>query len=200
MKKLTALLQNLRPVKILSIFLAATFLFFIQACNRPTIAGQPPQPASQPPNAKRYDPTKDYPLSPYQGGINNFSDVDPRAKAAEKSARAKADELIENSQRNIERKGIDSNEQYMRNYRQGTPFGERVKNLGEDVGSSAEELREGVTKGTQRGVENLQENVEGAVKDLSKNVQRGTEDIGKNIQRRAEDTGEAVNRTFRDTD
>ncbi|TAF11050.1 MAG: hypothetical protein EAZ77_01975 [Nostocales cyanobacterium] len=193
MKRLTYWLQNLRLLKIISVFLAATLLFLAQACNRPTIAGQPPQPLGQPPNVKRYDPTKDYPISPYQGGMNNFSDVDPRSIKTEKAARAKADELIENAQRNLERKGIDSKEQYIRNYRQGTPFGERVKNLGEDVGSSAEELREGVTKGTQRGVENLQENVENAAKDLTKNVQRGTEDIGKNIQRRADDTGEAIN-------
>ncbi|MBD2292433.1 hypothetical protein H6G06_02785 [Anabaena sphaerica FACHB-251] len=200
MKRLTTLLQNLRPLKILTVFLAASFLFLVQACNRPTIAGQPPQPSAQPPNEKRYDPTKDYPISPYQGGMNNFSDVDPRSKAAEKSARVRADELIENAQRNIERKGIDSTEQYVRNYREGTPFGERVKNLGEDVGSSAEELREGVSKGTQRGVENLQRNVGSGVKDLTKNVQRGTEDIGKNIQRRTEDTGDAINRTFREAD
>ncbi|MBK1986236.1 hypothetical protein A0J48_001495 [Sphaerospermopsis aphanizomenoides BCCUSP55] len=199
MKKVITWLHNLRPMKIITVFLASTFLFLVQACNRPSIAGQPPQPAGQPPNVKRYDPTKDYPISPYQGGMNNFSDVDPRARDAERAARARADELIENAQRNIERKGIDSTEEYVRNYRQGTPFGERVKNLGEDVGSSAEELREGVTKGTKRGVENLQENVENATKGLTKNVQRGSEDIGKNIQRRTEDTGEAFNRNLRDS-
>jgi hypothetical protein len=196
MKRVINWLQNLQLMKILTVFLAATFLCLVQACNRPSIAGQPPQPAGQPPNVKRYDPTKDYPISPYQGGMNNFSDVDPRAREAEKAARYRADQLIENAQRNIERKGIDSTDQYMRNYRQGTPLGERVKNLGEDVGSSAQELTEGVSKGTKRGVENLQENIGGAAKDLTKNVQRGTEDVGRNMQRRAEDVGEAVNRTM----
>jgi flagellar biosynthesis/type III secretory pathway protein FliH len=200
MKRVITSLQNLRPLRILTVFLAASFLFLVQACNRPTIAGQPPQPAGQPPNVQRYDPTKDYPLSPYEGGINNFSDVDPRANKSEKAAKERADELIENAQRNVESKGIDSTEQYVRNYRSGTPFGERVKNLGEDVGSSAEELREGVTKGTQRGVENLQENVGNAAKGLTKNVQRGTEDIGKNLQRTAEDAGQAVRRNVRDAD
>jgi hypothetical protein len=199
-KKLITWVQNLRPLKIITVFLAATFLFLVQACNRPTIAGQPPQPAGQPPNVQRYDPTKDYPISPYQGGMNNFSDVDPRSREAQKSARDRADALIENAQRNIERKGIDTTDQYVRNYREGTPFGERVKNLGEDVGSSAKEVREGVTKGTKRGVENLQENVGNAAKGLTKNVQRGTEDVGKNIQRRTEDAGEAVNRTLREPD
>jgi hypothetical protein len=200
MKRVINLLQNLQPMKIFTVFLAVVCLFLTQACNRPTIAGQPPQPAGQPPNVKRYDPTKDYPISPYQGGMNNFSDVDPRTRADEKAARYRADQLIENAQRNIERKGVDSTDQYIRNYRQGTPFGERVKNLGEDVGSSAQELTEGVTKGTKRGVENLQENVGGAAKDVTKNLQRGTEDVGRNLQRQAEDTGEAINRNLRVAD
>lgn len=196
MRRVINWLQNLQPMKVITVFLAAIFLCLVQACNRPTIAGQPPQPAGQPPNVKRYDPTKDYPISKYQGGMNNFSDVDPRAREAEKAARYRADQLIENAQRNIERKGVDSTDQYMRNYRQGTPLGERVKNLGEDVGSSAQELTEGVTKGTKRGVENIQENFGSAAKDLTKNVQRGSEDVGKNLQRQAEDVGEAVNRTM----
>ncbi|MEA5619871.1 hypothetical protein VB711_18765 [Cronbergia sp. UHCC 0137] len=200
MKRLIDWLENLQVFRILTIFLAGIFLCLIQACNRPGIAGQPPQPAGQPPNVQRYDPTKDYPLSPYQGGMNNFSDVDPRAKTAEKAARRRAEALIENAQRNIENKGVDSAEEYVRNYREGTPFDERVKNLGEDVGSSAEELREGVVRGTKRGVENLQENIEGGAKGLSKSVQRGAEDIGKNIQRTAEDTGEAIKRTVKEAD
>jgi predicted transcriptional regulator len=200
MKKLITWVHNLHPLKIITVFLAVTFLFLVQACNRPTIAGQPPQAAGQPPNVQRYDPTKDYPISQYKGGMNNFSDVDPRSREAQKLARDRADALIENAQRNIEHKGIDTTDQYVRNYREGRPFSERVKNLGKDVGSSATEVREGVTKGTRRGVENLQENVENAAKGLTKNVQRGTEDVGKNIQRRTEDLGEAVKRNLKGAD
>jgi hypothetical protein len=193
-------LNNLQPLKILGVFLAGIFLFLAQACNRPGIAAQPPQPASQPPNAERYDPTKEYPLSSPAGGMNNFSDVDPRASRLEKYSDARAKALVENSRRNIEQKSVDSPEQYVRNYQRGTPFDERVKNLGEDVGSSAEEVREGLTRGTKRGVDNLQENLGGAAKDVTKNVQRGAEDVRKNIQRSIEDTGEAVNRTLREAD
>ncbi|BAZ33301.1 hypothetical protein NIES4074_58110 [Cylindrospermum sp. NIES-4074] len=200
MKRVITWVKSLRPVKIFTVFLAGIFLVLAQACNRPGIAAQPPQPAAQPPNAERYDPTKSYDLSTPEGGMNNFSDVDPRAKADEKAAKARAEALAENARRNVEEKGIDSTEQYVRNYREGTPFGQRVKNLGEDVGSSSEEVREGVTKGTQRGVENLQENTGNAAKDLTKNIQRATEDAKKNLQRTAEDAGDAVKRTFREAD
>jgi hypothetical protein len=200
MKKAMTWLKNIRPLKVLTVFLAGIFLFLTQACGAPGVATQPPQPENQSPYSKRYDPTKDYPLSSPAGGMNNFSDVDPRGKLDEKAANDRADALAKNAQRNVEQKGIDSREQYGRNYQQGTPLGERVKNLGEDVGSSADELREGVVKGTQRGFENLKGNTQNAAKDLTKNVQRGAEDAGKNVQRTAEDAGDTVKRTVRDMD
>ncbi len=184
MKTVITWLQNLRPFKVLTVFLAVTFLFLVQACNRPGIAAQPSQPAGQPPNVQRYDPSaQQYKISPREGGMNEFSDVDPRAKKAEEAANARAKDLIENAQKNVETKRIDSVEKYVRNYQEGTPLDQRVKNLGEDVNSSAEELREGVTKGTQKGIENLQENIQNAAKDLGKNIQRTAEDTTDGLRR-----------------
>ncbi|MEH2105667.1 hypothetical protein [Nostoc sp.] len=188
MKKAMTWLKNIRPLKVLTVFLAGIFFFLTQACGAPGIATQPPQPGAQAPNTERYDPTKDYPLSSPSGGINNFSDVDPRARD-EKAANDKAEALVKNAQKNIEQKGADSPEQYGQNYKQGTPLGERVKNLGEDIGSSAEEVRKGLVKGTQRGIENIKGNTQNAAEDVTKNVQRG-----------AEDAGDAVKRTVRDID
>jgi len=184
MRTVISWLQNLRPLKVLTIFLAVSFLFLAQACNRPGIAAQPPQPAGQPPNVQRYDPSaQNYTISPREGGINEFSDVDPRAKKSEKAANARAEDLIKNAQKNVESKGIDSVDQYVRNFQAGTPLDERVKRLGENVSSSAEELREGVTKGTQRGIENLQGNIQNAAKDLGKNIQRTSEDAANGLRK-----------------
>ena len=190
MKKAMNWLKSIRPLKVLTVFLAGTFLFVAQACSSPGIATEPPQPES--PYTQRYDSTKDYPLSSPAGGMNNFSDVDPRAKLDEKAANDRSDALAKNSQKNIDQKGIDSPEQYGRNYKQGTPLGERVKNLGEDIGSSANELGEGVVKGTQRGIENLKGNTQNATEGVTKNVQRGAEDAGKNVKRTAEDASNTV--------
>lgn len=205
MKKAMNWLKNIRPLKVLTVFLAGMFLFMTQACGSPGVATQPPQPGSQAPNVKRYDSTKDYPSSSPSGGMNNFSDVDPRAKD-EKAANDKAEALVKNAQKNIDQKGIDSREQYGRNFQQGTSLGERVKNLGEDIGSSADEVREGLVKGAQRGFENLKgntqdaaEETQNAAKDLTKNVQRGADDAGKNVQRTAKDAGKNVQRTAEDT-
>ncbi|MBE8999289.1 MULTISPECIES: hypothetical protein [unclassified Nostoc] len=193
MKKAMNWLKSIRPLKVLTVFLAGIFLFLTQACGAPGIATQPPQPGAQAPNTERYDPTKDYPLSSPSGGMNNFSDVDPRARD-EKAANDRADALVKNAQRNIDQKSVDSPRQYGENYKQGTPLGERVKNLGEDIGSSAEEVRKGVVKGTQRGIENIKGNTQNAAEDVTTNVQRGAEDAGRNIRRTADDAGNAVKR------
>ncbi|MEH2405359.1 hypothetical protein [Nostoc sp.] len=199
MKKAMNWLKNIRPLKVLTVFLAGMFLFLTQACGDPGTATQPPKPEAQSPYSKRYDPTKDYPLSSPAGGINNFSDVDPRAKD-EKAANDRGDAMAKNAQRNIDQKGVNSPGEYGQNYKEGTPFGERVKNLGEDIGNSAEEVRKGVVKGTQRGIENIKGNTQNAAEDVTKNVQRGAEDAGKNVQRGAEDAGNAVKRTVKDVD
>ena len=183
MKKAMNWLKSIRPLKVLTVFFAGIFLFLTQACGDPGVATQPPQPDDQPAYTKRYDPTKDYPLSSPEGGMNNFSDVDPRAKSDEKAANDRSDALAKNSQKNIDQKGIDSPEQYGRNYKQGTPFGQRVKNLGEDIGSSADELGEGVVKGTQRGIENLKGNTQNAAEGATKNVQNKAEDAGNAVKR-----------------
>ncbi|MEH2453471.1 hypothetical protein [Nostoc sp.] len=199
MKKAMNWLKNIRPLKVLTVFLAGMFLFLTQACGDPGTATQPPKLDAQSPYSKRYDPTKDYPLSSPAGGINNFSDVDPRAKD-EKAANDRGDAMAKNAQKNIDQKGVNSPGEYGQNFKQGTPLGERVKNLGEDIGSSAEEVRKGVVKGTQRGIENIKGNTQNAADDVTKNVQRGAEDAGKNVQRGAEDAGNAMKTTVKDVD
>ncbi len=187
MKKVGTWLKNIRPLRILTVFLAGIFLFVTQACAAPGVATQPPQPRDQAPNVERYDPTKDYPLSSPSGGINNFSDVDPRAQD-EKAINDKADALVRNAQKNIEEKGVKNPAEAFQNL-QKTPVGDKLKGVGENLGSSVQEVGEGVAKGTQRGIENIKGNTQNAAEDVTKNVQRG-----------AEDAGDAVKRTVRNID
>jgi hypothetical protein len=163
MNQVISFFKRIRLSQVLTAFVASILLFFTQACN--SASAKAPKSLSQPsvgPNSETYVPKGDNIINPYEGGMNNFSDVDPRSKRAGSEAKAKAEYLKEHAQQNVQKKGVDSVEQYVENYRQGTPLPERVQNLGEDVGSSAKELTEGVTKGAQRGVENIKENVKSA--------------------------------------
>lgn len=175
MKRVINWFKNLRPLKVLSVFLAGIFIILTQACSGASVAGQPQQPGAESGYTQRQDPTKEYNLNAPEGGMNNFSDVDPRAKNFEKAAQNRADDLSRNSERNINEKGVESPGDYARNYRQGTPLPERVKNLGEDIGSSAQGTAEGVAKGTKRGIENIKENTSDAAQNLGRNAQRQVE-------------------------
>jgi hypothetical protein len=213
MNKFITGIKNIRITRIVTGFLASLFLFVATACsNTPNVLAKTADDVR--PEVPRSAVT-----NTHQGGMNEYSDVDPRRSTAPANSKAKA--LIENAQRNIDTKSADSRQQYGENYRSGTPIGERVKRLGEDVGESAEELAEGAAKGTKQGLENIRQNARNTsdyVEDVGEdtanvnidkaqakinNAAKGTrrafedtadasQDLGKRIQRTAEDAGDAV--------
>lgn len=172
MSKIISTIKNFRPFKTITVFLVAIVMFVTQACS--SVQAKVPEVTSSKaevphqivgnqsaqPNSEVYVPKGTNLKSSYEGGMNNFSDVDPRTKT---NVKAQSEYLKENAQTNIDEKSIDSAQQYGRNYREGTPLGERTKRLGEDVKQSAQELGEGFVKGTQRGIENIKENTKNAV-------------------------------------
>ena len=178
MKRLISFVKNLRIVRIVTVFLASSFLFFATACS-PSNSVQ----------AKALDTdTKAYPeqyvpknavTNPREGGMNQFSDVDPRANT--KGVKDEASYLEKTAEKNLEKRA-DTPGQYVRNYRSGTPLGERIENLGEDIGSSAKEVTQGVTKGTQRGVENIKENTQDAASDVKSSAKQAASNVKENAQ------------------
>ncbi len=153
MNKIMTWFKRIRLDRIVTVFLAGVLLLVSTACGGSKVLAKTADQARQEVPSKAVTNT-------YKGGMNDYEDVDPRRDTSE--AKAKAKDLIQNAQRNINEKGIDSPEEYAENYRSGTPLGERVRRLGEDIGNSAENVAEGVSKGTQRGIENIKENAQQA--------------------------------------
>jgi hypothetical protein len=179
MSKIISRLKNIRPFKAITVFLVSIVLFATQACSsvqakvpeatssKPDVPGQIVGKQSSQPNSEIYVPKGTNIKSGYEGGMNNYSDVDPRTKT---NIKAQSEYLEENAQRNIDDKSVDSAQQYGRNYREGTPLGERSKRLGEDVKQSAQELGQGLVKGTQQGIKNIKENTKDAASGVSDSV------------------------------
>ena len=153
MKKVITWLKSIRVDRILTVFLAGVLLFVSTACGSTKVLAKTADEVRQEVPSRAITNT-------YKGGMNDYSDVDPRRDTSEAKAKAKA--LIDNAQSNIDEKSVDSPEQYAKNYRSGTPLGERVRRLGEDIGESAEEVAEGASKGVQKGVQNIKENAQKA--------------------------------------
>lgn len=159
MTRIIAWFKSIRLSKVITVFLAGILLFVSTACNGAVQAKSPDNMGKPTADQIRREVPSRALTSPYEGGMNDYSDVDPRKGVSD--TQSKARDLVENAQGNLEKRA-DSPEQYRRNYQQGTPLGERVRRLGEDASESAEDVTKGVSKGTQRGVENLKENTQDA--------------------------------------
>ncbi len=203
MNKLFSALRKIQIKQILTAFVLGTLLFVTQACSSV--------------DAKSPD-------SGYQGGMNGYSDVDPRSKDAEAAANLKAKGLKDNAEVNE----IDQTGSLGGNTRRTLDKkGENLKDLGRNVKESAgyaadktQEKAGNFAEGTKRGIENIKDNTSDALNSLTNNAgdvaedaasstqraardaklstQRAAKDAKLGTQRAAEDAGNAVQRTLRD--
>ncbi len=162
MKKAIDWLKKIKLGRVITVFLSGLLLLVSTACGPSNVLAKTSDQIREEVPEKAVTNT-------YEGGMNQYGDTDPRRDTS--SAEQKAQSLVEQARKNIESKGVDSTEQYGENYRTGTPLGERVKRIGEDVKSSTEELTEGVTKGTKEGLKNVKENTQNAVEATKDAVQ-----------------------------
>lgn len=181
MKQLISFVQNIRIVRVFTVFFASVFLFFTTACS--------PSSSLQ---AKTLD-TKAYPeqyvpenavTNPREGGMNQFSDVDPRSETS--GADSKANYLIENAERNLSNRTGNPAEAIKRVAKDapdspqeaGYSIQRKAENLGDKVKSSAEDF----AKGTQRGVENIKDNTQDAASDVKSSAKQAASNVKENVQ------------------
>jgi len=189
MKLVFAAIRRIQIKQILTAFVLGMLLFVTQACSSV--------------NAKSPD-------SIYRGGMNQYSDVDPRSKDVEATAKLKAKGLRDNAEANLRNKKGENIEDLGKNVKEGTEY----------AVDKAQDSAEDFAKGTKRGIENIKENTSDAfdkltnnaeqaakdakfstqrvAEDAKINAQRAATDAKLNVQRAAEDTGNAVQRTIRD--
>ena len=139
----------------------------------------------------------------FEGGptMNEFSDVDPRARDLEKAANRKANALIENAERNVIDQTSDVGENTKRilgkKGENAEDFGKNVSRNTENIQDKIKGTAEDLAKGAKRGTENIKDNTSDALRGADRNVSRATEDakdtardLGKSAQRKAEDTAD----------
>lgn len=153
MSKVITWLKSIRLDRIVTVFCAGILLFVSTICGTTNALAKTADEVRQEVPSKAVTNT-------YKGGMNDYSDVDPRRDTTEAKAKAKA--LIENAQKNLNQKSVDSPDEYADNYRSGTPLGERARRLGENIGESAENVADDVSRGAQRGIQNIKENAQDA--------------------------------------
>ena len=145
--------------------LAIALLITTTACNGSEVAAK--KNLENPPTGKITSLYK--PITPEVGGMNNYSDVDPRVDTSKTDA--KADRLIKQSQ-DLERKDTNPLKQIKQEFdRKGIQ--ERVGDTADSVRESAEETADGISKGTRKGFANVKENAKSFKDDVESAAKKG---------------------------
>ncbi|HBB33027.1 MAG TPA: hypothetical protein DDZ80_06710 [Cyanobacteria bacterium UBA8803] len=191
MNRVIAWLKQIRLVQLLRVFLASVFMFFAStACSSQVLAKTADQ--------IRPEVPKGAVTSTYKGGMNDYSDIDPRdPKVDSTKLEAQTNALVKNAEQNLNRRA-ENPQELGRNYRQGAPLGERVQRLADNVRDRAENLAEGVSGATQKGTENLKRNTGNTAEDVAKSAKRSTEDVKDNIQAAGQDLSKNTQRAAAD--
>jgi uncharacterized phage infection (PIP) family protein YhgE len=210
MKKLISSLKRIRIGQILTVCLAGLLIFVSTACGgsgdnmqaRTQTSGQArqevpsglqdPVGVKQGKNPRPEVPEKAETNTFQKGGMNEFSDIDPRQGMD--AANQKAKSLVNQAERNVTEKSVDNPEQYVENYRQGAPLGERLQNITKSVSGAAKGVTEDASKGTQQGLQNAKANTQ----DASKGAQRAAEDTSNFAQRKTGEAAKGVQRAAED--
>jgi gas vesicle protein len=172
-------------VKVAMSFFAVILLVTTTGCNGTNMASKV-APLTNSDNPALGKVTELYkPIVPAEGGMNNYSDVDPRMDKSE--AKAKADRLIDKTDK-LQRDVTNPFKQLGKKLdEKGLP--ERIEDTSKQLTRSAKETADDVVEGTKRGYGNLKENTSTFKDDVKSSL--------KNTQQKVEDRADDLKDTIR---
>jgi ElaB/YqjD/DUF883 family membrane-anchored ribosome-binding protein len=172
-------LKRNQLVRVLVVILAGVSMLLSTACssgpNTPKVSGE----GSYTGNAPQMEIYKR--VQPNEGGMNEYSNVDPRANTTRADAKAKG--LVDNAERNIQR-GFDNPREAPE--RLGNVVRQGSRNLSEQAKQTTEELQQNAREGSRNLRRNLSEAREGAA-DVAKDVRGRTNEAVRDTQRTLDD-------------
>ena len=187
MKRLTAFLKKIRAVQILTVFLAGILVFVSTACSRPdvtagktdVIAGKGDARIGKTADKIREEVPSGAVTSEFKGGMNDYSEVDPRNKKLTVEE-AKAQLLKEQAQHRIDTKSSNNVGENVRRVGDDAPdklgqVGEKVKEDARTAQRKADDFGDKTKQGFANLKENTREGLKGA-KDIVKEATQGAKE------------------------
>ncbi|MEG4231449.1 hypothetical protein QUA40_04920 [Microcoleus sp. Pol11C3] len=182
MKRLTAFLKKIRAVQILTVFLAGILVLVSTACSgSDVIAGKTDV---MPGKGKTADQIREEVpsgavTSEYKGGMNDYSDVDPRNKKVT-TTEAKAQLLKDQAQKRIDTKSSNNVGENVRRVGDDAPdkldkIGQKVKDDARTAQRKADDFGDKTKQGFANLKENTREGLKGA-KDIVKEATQGAKE------------------------
>ena len=146
-------------------FLAVVLLVTTTACNGSEVVSKTN--LDNPPPGKITELYK--PITPEVGGMNNYSDVDPRVNTSKVDG--KVDRSIKQA-KDLARKDTNPLQQVKKDF-DNKGIQERVEDAAEGVRQSAQETADGISEGTRKGFANVKENAKSFKDDVESAVKKG---------------------------
>lgn len=191
MSKIVAWVKKIKLSQIVMTFLAGVLLVVSTACNSGSVQATTPGGATRqevpsgtqptgnvkPGNNPRPEVPGEATTNRFEKGtMNEFSDLDPRAKNVDQVSN-KAEALKENAERNV----ID----------QTSNLGENTKRILDKKGENAEDFG----KNVRQNAESAKDKLQGTAEDLKRGTQKGTENIKDNTADATKGVNRAAERT-----
>ncbi|MEG4112538.1 MULTISPECIES: DUF6658 family protein [unclassified Microcoleus] len=173
MNRLTAFVKKIRAVQILTVFLAGILVLVSTACSRSDMI------AGKTADQVREEVPSGAVTSQYKGGMNDYSDVDPRNKKMT-TTEAKAQLLKEQAQHRIDTKSSNNVGENVRRVADDAPdkldqVGQKVKDDARTAQRKADDFGDKTKQGFANLKENTREGLKGA-KDIVKEATQGAKE------------------------
>lgn len=181
-------IKRLNFVRVLTVFFAGIILFVSTACGSPSVQAKGLD------NNPRPEVPKEAVTNTYKGGMNDFSDVDPRFDTS--AANKKADRLIESAEHNLTARTGNPAEAIKRAVNDAPDSakeaGRNVNQADGNVADKAADSAKDFAEGTRRGVENIKQNTQDAAKDVAKSAEKAKYRAGE----AADNTKQGLDKVF----
>jgi hypothetical protein len=186
-------MKNFRPLKALAVVVLGMFLFFTSVST--SLA------ATTKPNAgeksEYYAPKDAGAINDYEGGMNNFSDRDARAKG---SVEQQAEALKRQAEKNIQKSSSNLGENARRVARDSDQIGENLGRKAESVKEKVQDEADSFGKSTKKGLRNIKNNAQEAPDYAGEQAEKTVGNPIESIKQGARDAANAVKRTANQAD
>ncbi len=127
-------------------------------------------------------------IQPVEGGMNNYSDVDPRQNTSKVDT--KAERLVQKSSHPESRK-FDGPLDAVKKELADEPISERVQRFSDNVSQTTKKTADGISQETQKGLDNMSE----GSKNLNSKTQAAAKALTQSAKKTANNTGDSVRQT-----
>jgi len=194
MNRITSFVKKNRPLQVLAVVFLSLSLMFSQAFDAIAATTK----ASSGEKSQYYISKDRDALNSYEGGMNNFSDVDPRASKAENEAKAKAKALKRQAEKNVKNQSGNIVENVRRVANDSNKLGKNIQNQAESVKDKFGEETENFADSTKQGLRNIKNNAKDAGDYAGEIGDRTVGNPLEGIKEGANNAADSVKRTLRD--